>query len=510
MTSSNRHRRRPRSRMGTSIPGLGGLISGLSALARAPGRTLIAALVTAACLYAIAKTTLPIALAVSAPDLALRLAANEPAALMAKAELLRKELFGLAGTTDAPATQGQDGKAQPPTPAAAAPGSAQSAVRIESLPETSPDGRVIEAVSSRRDELRREIRALVTRALQTDPLNSTAMRMLAEVTEGTEEVRRLMTAAVDRSRLESPAVAWLLNDSVIRRDYPNTIRFAEILLRTRGNLHLYALVFLGQMAADDEGRALLIAKLKENARWRAIFFRSAPRIIARVDDFQAIVAALKETGNPVTEMELATYLDAIVRAGHVDRAYGLWTLAQSDERLARLGLITNPGFETEPSGIPFDWQVGRSRNATIEFAALPELRERRALHIVFGNGRSSMSEITQIVILGAARYRFEAKLRGTINAKRGLRWQIRCLGPGRRPIATTDMLLGTTRTWRLVTLDFEVPAASDCLAQEIRLFHDARSASEEIIEGDVWFDELSIVRTEAVAPQPAPEPKRGD
>jgi len=40
---------------------------------------------------------------------------------------------------------------------------------------------------------------------------------------------------------------------------------------------------------------------------------------------------------------------------------------------------------------------------------------------------------------------------------------------------------------------FAVPDA-DCKAQQVRLALDARSASEQLITGSIWYDQLQIVR----------------
>ena len=57
------------------------------------------------------------------------------------------------------------------------------------------------------------------------------------------------------------------------------------------------------------------------------------------------------------------------------------------------------------------------------------------------------------------------------------------------------MVLGVTRSWKEFDITFEVPA-TECHAQQVRLVHDARSESEKLVTGSMWYDELKISRIE--------------
>ena len=56
------------------------------------------------------------------------------------------------------------------------------------------------------------------------------------------------------------------------------------------------------------------------------------------------------------------------------------------------------------------------------------------------------------------------------------------------------MLLGQSLQWRVFSLDAEVPHLSECSGEVLRLFHDSRSASEELLSGEVWFSDLRLTR----------------
>jgi hypothetical protein len=423
--------------------------------------------------------SLPFALAPSSPDQALALNPSNPAALIAKAQQIRDEL--LTRGSPVPEQSGPEG-------AAAA---SQHSDVIARAPEA--NGRGPGEPPKEREALKNELRDLAARAIAKDPLNAEAYRLLAEMTADPDRVRQLMQEAVSRSRRESVALFWLLNDSFYRKDYQASLGHADILLRTRPALAEYVLAYVVFIAEDPQGLPLAVEALAKNPAWRTQFFGFLPRGMRGGDTPFRLAAALKEAGSPVSAPELAPLLDALIRNNRTDAAYNLWLQCLSEADLAALGLLTNAGFEKPPSGLPFDWRIARGLNASAEL--LPSGGAPGVLHVRFGTGRAKFPELTQVVFLAPGRYRLEGKFRGRILATRGLRWQIHCAAGPRRPLGETEMLMGDARQGRSFALDAEVPAGGECVGQVVRLFHDARSASEELISGEVWFEALRLERS---------------
>ncbi len=446
------------------------------------GSPLRAGFIGALCLLAawlVAAKSLPFALAPAHPDTALALNPNNPAALLAKAEADRGKLLALlGGGAEAAKMREEEG----------APGEAGNTLSL--LPEVKDPAA---EPSGERERLRAEIRDLAARAIANDPLNAQAYRLLAEATANAGRVRLFMEQAYKRSRRESIAAFWLLNDSVYRRDYTAAVRYADILLRTQPPLGPYVFVYLSLLAETPEARPALVERLAAAPAWRKAFFEMLPASVKNQDTPLTVITALRETDKPVLDAEVRPYLGSLIYSGRVDLAYNVWLQFLTPAQLNSLGLLANANFERRPSGLPFDWEFGDGVGALTEIADL-EGGAGRALHIGFGEGRVKFPQVRQILFLPPGRYRLEGKLHGSIVGKRGLRWRLHCLYGQAPLLGETEMLIGQTDQWRVFSMEADVPQSADCRGQEIRLIHDARSASEELISGEVWFTDLRLER----------------
>ncbi len=399
---------------------------------------------------------------------------------MAKARQTRDRMLAQTGSTQDPNEPGAI---------------SQRINTLENLPKANGGGGM-EDLGGKGEAMRKEIQQLAIRALAADPLNAEAYQLLGLVSNEPERTRVLMKEAVNLSRRESSALVWLLNDSFLRKDYRATLDYADVLLKTRPYtaLPVYVMRYITLMAEDAEGAPLVADVLTKRPAWREQFLEAFSRSEASAEVPLKLMISLKENGAPPSPKELASYLDVLIGRNRIDVAYNAWLQFLPEEQLSNLGLLTNGNFETPPSGLPFDWRMAPGLNAVAEFVGRTSEGSGRLLHVTFGPGRVKFPELRQIVFLPPGHYRFEGKLRGTITGKRGLRWQLTCATGSRRALAETDMLMGETGQWRIFTLEGDVPQSEDCNGQALRLFHDSRSASEELISGEVWFGSLRLSR----------------
>ena len=309
-----------------------------------------------------------------------------------------------------------------------------------------------------------------------------------------DQAHLLMQKAFDYSRHEAVATFWLLNNSYSRKDFKATLRYSDILLRTRPELGAYIYSYLALLASEAEGRSLLVDRLASEPAWRRQFFQVFPRSTKDTDAPLLVMTALRDAGKPVSEKELAAYLNFLVGTNRIDAAYNAWLQFLTEAQLEKIELITNGRFENKPSGLPFDWTIDPGVNAIADFVPLAKNSAGNAFHIKFSDGRIQFPRISQVLYLPPGRYRLEGKLRGAISGKRGLRWQVRCASGSQRILGETEMLLGQSLQWRVFSFDAEVPHLSECSGEILRLIHDLRSASEELLSGEIWFSDLRLTR----------------
>jgi len=467
----------------------GNIKRSFAALLAHPLRTVFIGFASATLAWLVLTKSLPYALAPTNPDLALRLNPDNPIALLAKAERARAALLAIVTRAAAAAKTRRraDGRQRSTAPG---PAGTKAHPSQTALPEfSSPEARNVE-----RQRLRKKIRTTARHIIRVDPLNATAYRLLGEVTDDPQRVRVLMQQAVRRSRHESAALFWLLNDAFAGKDFPAALNYADWLLLTRPALTRYVMAYLAEIARVPAGRALVVDRLATAPKWRGAFIRALSAGVGREKQVLELMNRLKRTANPLTARELSPYIHALIGKRKVYEAYNVWLQLLPEAQLVSLGFLTNGEFESNPSGLPFDWQTGRPRNATFEFSPRPDGETGRALHLLLGPGRVTFPSIRQTIILAPGPYRLQVSYRGSIRGKRGLRWRVSCLFGRRQIIAQTDMLRGVVKKWRPIDLEFTVPDAPGCQAQQLSLIHDARSASEELVSGEAWFDDLKLRR----------------
>lgn len=132
---------------------------------------------------------------------------------------------------------------------------------------------------------------------------------------------------------------------------------------------------------------------------------------------------------------------------------------------------------------------------TLDIAPRPDAPDKHALFLEFGQGRVDFPGVSQTIMLAPGAYRFKGSFKGEVVGRRGLQWSVSCMGGG-TAIGESQMILGSSPGWQ----DFEFAIAapdSGCRPQSVRLGLAARSASEQLVSGSIWFDELSISRQPA-------------
>jgi hypothetical protein len=342
----------------------------------------------------------------------------------------------------------------------------------------------------------KSIRELAETAIAADPFNAEALGILGQLAERSGDNDRtapLMEAAARLSIRESYAVYWLMQRAQRENDNPAVLRYADMLLRTRGRAVPLVVPVLAQMAETKDRTNDVTALLKDNPPWRPAFFANLSNNITNARTPLFLLLGLQGTAHPPTNLEISGYINFLIGKKFHELAYYTWLQFLPAEELARISPLYNRSFETTPSGLPFDWVLTQGNGVTTEIRRRTDKVEEHALALEFGQGRSEFPGVTQLTLLGPGSYTLKGQYKGTLVGRRGLVWRVTCAGA--QPLAQSDLLRGSIPQWREFTISFTVPQTG-CRAQQIRLDFDARSASERLISGSMWFDELDLRRTQ--------------
>lgn len=353
--------------------------------------------------------------------------------------------------------------------------------------------------SKSRADLQAEIKELALRAISADPLNARAFTLLAGVTDDPAQSTAYMRAAISRSRRQSGPVFSMMHRAYEDQDYAKSLQYADILFRSRPELNDFVTRYLSQFLVQPDARQLLVAKLSQDPPWRTRFLQTLIRVLAKQPQTIApLFTELRAVQSPPGDRAFNAYLNRLIDVDRVTTAYEHWAQIQSADTLNAIGFVNNASFETIIADSPFDWSIGRSRNAVIEAAASADAPDgRRVLDIRFQGARARLGRVRQVLVLGAGKYQLTGIYRGRLTAKRGLRWRLRCLSSASRArLGQTEQIRGQVREWTRFTTSFNVPS-TNCQGQSVELVHDARSASEQLISGRISFDQIRIRRLPA-------------
>ncbi len=460
-------------------------------------------------------------LAAQAPEAALGLNSNDPVALLniadARLNRVADETKGDASQTSATSSS-QNGlpgdEAEGRIGAWAETALKAAAGNLTLAGATQPDAGIMVpglAPPSVTEAEREEIRAQTEVVLSNDPLNARALRVLGQLADGAGDkatASKFMQAAVRRSHRETTATYWMMAEAVEGKDYDSALRLTDVFLRKRPQFMETAMPVLVGLAEskDKEAVSALKTLLVSHPPWRSSFLATLPKNITDARTPLQLLLSLKDSEDPPTTRDLRSYLQFLIGKKFYELAYYSWLQFLPPEQLAQLGLINNGGFEASPSGLPFDWVISQGSGVTVDIALRPGQAAGRALFLEFGPGRADFRGVSQFLLLAPGTYQLKGKLMGEIAGRRGLQWLVTCAGKSTVPIGESEMFLGTEQNWTDFEVSFDVPE-TDCRAQELRLVLAARSASERLVTGSIWYDELQLTRVEASKSQALDVPK---
>ncbi|MBG0792618.1 hypothetical protein IYY11_04110 [Methylocystis sp. H62] len=338
------------------------------------------------------------------------------------------------------------------------------------------------------------LRDQVETALVADPLSSRAYRLLGQISDEEGAARKaeaFMRAAARHSLHEGFAINWIMSKSFERKQFSTAAYYADALWRTGDAYAQNVMPILARMAEDKRGAQEIKKLLAANPRWRPQFFGNLGMYITNARTPLDLLLSLQDTHAPATTSEINAYQSFLFEHKLYGLAYYVWLQFLPPEKLEASGFLYNGDFEAKPSGSPFDWQAPAGENVIVDFVSKPGTAVDHALVVEFGSGSVEFPGVSQSIVLPPGAYAFRGSLNGEVIGPRGVQWSISCVGGAK--IGESEMILGSFQDWRAFEFSVVVPE-NGCSVQLLQLKLAARSPSELLVSGAIWFDALSITR----------------
>ena len=203
------------------------------------------------------------------------------------------------------------------------------------------------------------------------------------------------------------------------------------------------------------------------------------------------IAARKLTDPKIT----AEYSTFLFTQSRFEEAADAWAseMTPPPSGYRRTEYVYNGGFETEPAPALFDWNITPVDH--VEVSRETDARSGKwSLRIRFdGEANIDFSHIAQKTVLRTGTYRFQASVRTKdITTDQGVLFRITGMQETRQLTFEVETPRGTSG-WRTVTGTFVLPQATRLV--EIRVVRRPSWRFDNKINGTVWIDDVSLIRT---------------
>lgn len=338
-------------------------------------------------------------------------------------------------------------------------------------------------------------RSAAKRALEHDPLEARAIRVLGEVAalEGNlASARSLIAEAGRRSRSDVPAHQWLFQQRLADGDIKGALDSLDGVVRTGDTAGGGLMTAMAVEASRPDVMPQVVERLATDPPWRYTFVRIFSAVAAPTRSVD-LIAALRETRKPPTTEEYAAVINRALRDSDYNTAYYTWLMALPPAQLAQLGYVYNGTFELESAPEPFNWVLPVNRWLEAYIAVNPD-RDSSALHVTYAGASAPAASVKQLLFLAPGRYRVTGlETTEAIRGDQGAHWAVQCAARGVRTMLGESRPQSAVSAWKPFSFEFEVPM-QNCPAQWLVLMRSAPEAPQSSILIDAWYDDIAVRR----------------
>lgn len=341
------------------------------------------------------------------------------------------------------------------------------------------------------------LKRLAGQLANQEPLSAAAFHTLARLLrqEGEKNALPLLQHARRLAMRDLETQLLLLQSALTEKKHTAAAIQIDILLRVypRARSELYPIA--RALADDPKSRPALIKVLRKDPPWRASFLAAYPDRKERQDIAIALLLGIGQGPVPASEQERNQLMRRLLAWKSYDKAAYLWLQSQTASELANMPTLRNGDFENPIGKSPFGWQLTDIAGATTLIVRDQSPRD-KVLLVSFVRQRVPYRNATQFLMLHPGSYRISGLYRThELRSVRGLSWRLYCLGEKSERIFETQYFLGHQTRWTQFHGEFQIPP-ENCTTQLLRLENAARNSPEQMISGEIFFDNLQISKAD--------------
>ncbi|HID44767.1 MAG TPA: hypothetical protein EYP34_03290 [Chromatiaceae bacterium] len=230
--------------------------------------------------------------------------------------------------------------------------------------------------------------------------------------------------------------------------------------------------------------------------WWDDFFKYLSEHARKLETVVTIASMRHASKVPLSRVERDELVKRLQQDHQWPEAYLVWINGLNAEERRYLGSVFDGGFELPPANTGFGWHFPENKAWMIRRKNTYGAEGEKALHIFYKGESTPGSQLYQPLLLSAGRYAMNMRTRvDRLRVQGGIRWVLRCAGDESRVLGEGPLLVGAS-DWETQQFMFEVPNDKACAGQLLRLEVVGSDTDDQIVEGEVWFDRLSIRKME--------------
>jgi hypothetical protein len=250
-------------------------------------------------------------------------------------------------------------------------------------------------------------------------------------------------------------------------------------------------------ALDDPLFTAFFAKhLASPPVWWPAFFDYLLANEPDADKIHRYYMARANSANAPLPTERDSYVNYLITNGHWSKAYQVWADNLGIPAESQIQLYDGGFEDTKNINQTFTWQLSQpAPTIKIQQSSGMGITGKLGLHITFKKGSKSVAfqHVSQTRVLPAGNYTLKGRYRlAQLRTSKGLRWRMHCADKPDLPVLGESDAFKGNGIWEKFETTLRVPTG--CQAQMLRLETDSPYAHHNVFEGEIWFDDLSIVK----------------